>query len=204
MNTEKQCFNQIKAISKNSGWKFKQNFIYKKVGDFLYSADFSPNVEDQSIEAYLSFKPIELDDIFWSIISEEDNSKKPLSFRVDGAFVIPSYSIQDFEFTNVTPDKLEKKIEQLIQNLDKTVYRWTKKVKSINDYIAILKPDSKLHSIVLVTSYVQLGDIDKALNFIKQLDEKHRGFHCKYIFNGGKDYYDLVIEYCMTLQNAKK
>ncbi|GEM_PF-2355527 len=198
---EKEWNNLIKQESKAKGWNFKGWFAYKKIKEFFYEVTFYTSAFDNSIYSSLEFKPLIIDDIFWEIVDLNDNKKKPLSFRENGAFVISSKVFYDYKL-KVFPDTLKADISNLLDTINSKVDDLSSGVNNIDNFIKFVEHNPSQRSewfdsdLLIVSSIVQ-KNYNKALSLLDYA-KKTRGM-CSWGF-GDKDFYDLAIEYCQKHQ----
>ena len=81
---------------------------WKKAGGFLYCQKYKLFFrliilgvgKAGTIQHTLDYKHFEFDDLFWRIVRLPENSKRPLSFRAQGAWVFPSFRVYEGELPN--------------------------------------------------------------------------------------------------------
>jgi hypothetical protein len=131
---EKLWLKSVKDLSKSDGWKFKSYFIYKIVNDFFFSSTFYISLKENAISGYLGYKPLNIDNIFWDIINEHPNKKRPLSFRAEAAFCIRE--INYFEYKIDIPNELnpEFEISELLKAIDIQVFEKNKNIQTLTDF----------------------------------------------------------------------
>jgi len=194
---EKDWDSLIKEIAKTNGWKFNGWFAYKAVKDFFYEANFFTSGIDNSISGSLNFKPLIIDEVFWEIVDLEDNKKKPLSFRGNGAFVISSKNVFDFN-QNVITDNLNNDINNLFDKINIEVDKIQSTITDLDKFEKYIEQYPSKRSewvdcdLLIMTSIVQ-KNYDKAI-LLLEYAKKERGM-CSWGF-GEKDFYDLAREYC--------
>jgi hypothetical protein len=194
---EKDWDNLIKEIAKSNGWKFNGWFAYKAMKDFFYKVNFYTSGIDNSISGSLEFKPLIIDEVFWEIVDLEDNKKKPLSFRGNGAFVISSKDVFDFNQT-VIRDNLKNDINILFDKINIEVDKIQSTITDLDKFKKYIEQYPSKRSewfdtdLLIMTSIVQKS-YDKAISLLEYA-KKERGM-CSWGF-GEKDFYDLAIEYC--------
>jgi len=195
---EKDWDKLIKGIAKTKGWKFKGWFAYKAVKDIFYEANFYTSGIDNSISGSLEFKPLIIDNVFWEIVNLEDNKKNPLSFRGNGAFVISSKDVFDFN-QNVIADNLNNDISILFDKINIEVDKIQSVITDLDKFEKYINQHPSKRSewfdsdLLIMTSIVQ-KNYDKAISLVEYA-KKERGM-CSWGF-GDKDFYDLAIEYCL-------
>ena len=199
---EKDWDSLIKEKAKTNGWKFKGWFAYKAVKDFFYEANFYTSGIDNSISGSLEFKPLIIDEVFWEIVDLEDNKKKPLSFRGNGAFVISSKDVFDFT-QNVIPENLSNdinilfdKINSEVDKIQSTITDLDKFEKYIDQYPS--KRSEWFDSDLLIMTSIVQKNYNKAISLLEYA-KKERGM-CSWGFDDDKDFYDLATEYCQRHQ----
>lgn len=194
---EKEWLDLVKEISKKSGWKFNSFLIYKLTNTFLFEASIFVSGKEDLISVWLSFKPYDIDSLFWDIVDLKENKKKPLSFRARGAFTLRATKIINFK-KNITLHKPQEDIEDILKVVNDTVNQTQQRVTNIDTFISYIvdKPDRKdnwLDTDLLIVIYISQNNFEEALRLL--LDAKERRGMCSYGF-GDKDFYDLAIEYC--------
>ena len=77
----------LKAYARSHGWRYIGGEIFRQDGEWFASALSFPASENGEI-VHFSLKPMALDPLFWEIVGLPENSKLPLSFRANGAWVL--------------------------------------------------------------------------------------------------------------------
>jgi len=193
---EKDLNTSIKNEAKNFGWKFKSFFTYKSINDFFYDATFYTFGGD-AISGTLSFKPLIIDEKFWEIVNLLDNKKMPLSLRGNGAFVINSKDVFDYNL-KVVPENLIVDIDNLFDRLNLKVDELQSTIINLDTFISFVEQNPSKRSEwfdvdMLIVAFIVQQKYDRALSLLDYA-KSNRGM-CSWGF-GDKDFYDLAIEYC--------
>jgi hypothetical protein len=193
---EKDWDNVIKQIAKTNGWKFKSWFAYKAINNFFYEVNFYTSGIDNSVIGSLQFKPLIIDEVFWEIVGLADNKNMPLSFRGNGAFVIRSKNVFSFNL-KVIPENLYKDITNTFENINSQVDKLQSIVTDLDGFVKYVEqnPDGDEwfdSNLIIMASIIQ-KKYDKVLSLLDyaKKEGKNSGFGF-----GGKDFYDLVREFC--------
>lgn len=194
---EKDWDTLIKQIAKTNGWKFKGWFAYRAINDFFYEANFYTSGIDNSLMGSLQFKPLIIDEVFWEIVGLEDNKKMPLSFRGNGAFVIRSKNVFDFNL-KVIPENLNNDINNIFANINSQVDKLQSTISDLDSFVKYLEqnPDSDDEwfdsDLIIMASIIQ-KKYDKVLSLLDYAKKEDKD--SSYGF-GDKDFYDLARAYC--------
>ncbi|HLK30501.1 MAG TPA: hypothetical protein VKT28_18110 [Puia sp.] len=189
---------KIKALFKESKWKFKSFFAYKEINGFFFDVIVTTWSKTSSISATLFFKPLSVDDTFWEIVGLTENKKMPLSFRGEGAFTLPGIKISEYKLA-IVEEKLLEDIKSLITVINNTLNDIVNKVKTLGDFIKYIedKPDREhnlLYRDLLIVAYITNNDIKMAMRLVeKEIQNKSIS---RFQF-GDKDFFDLAIDYSL-------
>ena len=124
----------FRQSAKAHGWESSRGFIYKKSDLLFFSLIIVGQAKQRRLFYRLGFKLLAFDDLFWKIVSLDENSKQPLGFRAFGAWTAPHTSIlegekfpADWETESIQPAVNEmfalcepeaEKVSQSIHGLD--------------------------------------------------------------------------------------
>ena len=194
---EKNWDNLIKQIAKTNGWKFTGWFAYKALNNFFYEANFYTSGIDTSLRGSLQFKPLIIDEVFWEIVGLKDNNKMPLSFRGNGAFVIRSKNVFDYNL-KVIPENLNNDINIIFDNINSQVDKLQTTISDIDSFVKYLEqnPDGDDEwfdsDLIIMASIIQkkYDRVFSLLDYAKKEDK-----NCCFGFDD-KDFYDLAREFC--------
>ena len=194
---EKDWDNLIKQIAKTNGWKFKGWFAYKEINNFFYEANFYTSGANNSLMGSLQFKPLIIDEVFWEIVGLEDNKKMPLSFRGNGAFVIRSKNIFDFN-QKIISETLSADINIIFTNIHNQIDILQSTVTDIDNFVNYLEqnPDKEngwFDSDLIIVSAIIQKKYDKVLSLLDYAKRENKV--CGFGF-GDKNFYDLAREFC--------
>ena len=203
---EKAAYALVKEIGKKYDWKFKSFFLFKPSDFLLFRITFFYSYNTNTMDGYLSFKPIYIDDTLWDILKFENNKKKPLSFRVSAAFSQQFTAIRPIKLHTNT-DKFSEDLEHLLITVEKDIEKTTSKIKNMQDYTAFLEihyPNMTDISMIngRILGHLTLQEYDKALDLIEKAVEKKgkRFFDCEWS-TGDKSFYQLAREVCVSKLN---
>lgn len=193
---EKLWLSIVKENSKKIGFKFNSYFAYNVIDKFFYTAWFDVYSNKDVISLRLQSKPFVLDDLFWQIIGEETNSKKPISFRFNAAFKVFPITLFSKEYTILSRDTPELEIKNIFNELiesinDNVEENHLNEDKVLKFYEAIKSDDS--HAVGIITSLIWMNEKNLAIEKID--DFKSRNIRSGYTF-GDEDFYDLALKYC--------
>lgn len=184
---QKNCILLIKDIAKNDGYRKNQNTIYKIINDNIIFVDFLI-VNSEYLIYRINIKKYSFDDIFWKIMKMEENIKKGIVLRVNGAFAAPAVSIAEgkvelLEDVNISVKNFYEIINREVNNfLNK--YNVVQYIFSANEMIDA--------NILQCLSYMDSNLTTKA----KELAEKQILLGDKGRFkNEGKGFFELVLLY---------
>jgi hypothetical protein len=171
--------------------------IYKLSDNFFVEVLLFASAKQDLISTIISFKPYDIDDLFWDIVGLQENKKLPLSFRARGAFVLEGSEIFRFD-SEILLDKPSESIKEILEITNKKVNKVLEKVKDIDSFISYVlqnkKPEEDWGEIdLLIVIYIRENNFKEALRLL--FDAKKRRGMCRYGF-GEKNFYDLAIEYC--------
>lgn len=185
---QKLWLSKIKQ-NKNSDWKFKGCFIFRNLNDLFFSAIFYVSLKENKISGYLGYKTMNIDNVFWDIIDEQQNKKMPLSFREEAAFKIREVIIHRYniEISNILNP--EKEIDNLLDEINKIVNQKSNEIKDINDFRLEMLKNEEDNSVGIITSYIEENNFSEALNKITEYREKE--YNSGFGF-GNEDFYDLA------------
>ncbi|HMI05356.1 MAG TPA: hypothetical protein VK541_22900 [Pedobacter sp.] len=193
----------IKEQAKLNGWKFNGWFAYKAIENFFYEITFYTSAYNNSINGSVGFKPLIIDERFWEIVDLNDNKRMPLSFRANGAFVISSKNVYDYNIT-VIPETLKADVNILLNKINQKVAELSSEITDIEKFINYIEQHpskkSKWSDIdLLIMSFIVQKKYNKALSLVN-VAKKNRGM-CSWDFDD-KDFYDLAIEYCQEKRSV--
>lgn len=206
---EKLWLSVIKDQSKTAGWKFKGYFIYKAVDNFFFSATFYVSRNENSISGYLDYKPLNIDNVFWDIINEAPNKKKPLSFRAEAAFCVQDLNLFRYEINIADEANPQAEIEALLKTIMTKVNEKLEKIKvSPNIFYEEMMENEKDNGIGIVTFLIEQERFDEALIKIEEykINKLKSGFGYASVHTNNalkesgfivKDFYDVAKEYCI-------
>ena len=163
---KKKWLGFIKTEAQKSGWKFKQYFIFKIDGAFLFSAMFWVNGNTNSLTGVLSFKHKEIDELFWELTDNLNLIDHPLSLKVEGSYIV--FPISYYKFS--IPDITEKDILILLQNINDRVEEIKELYTDKEKYYSYIKEEKRFNEYGYLTNLLYLKKYKELLNFID---------HCK-------------------------
>lgn len=106
-----------RQVGRARGWKTIAGQQYRAAGDVLYMLylSLSPAGGGRAASAWLSCKPLALDELYWEIFHmEEQASAMPFSFRVNGAFTAPVLTLDRWR-GDLPEGELEPAVEELFR-----------------------------------------------------------------------------------------
>ena len=194
---EKDWDSLIKQVAKTNGWKFKSWFAYKEINNFFYEITFYTSGFDNSLRGSLQFKPLIIDEVFWEIVGLGDNKKMPLSFRGNGAFVIRSKNVFDFN-QKIIPETLKIDINILFSKINNQVDTLQSTITDLDNFVRYLEqnPDDEnewFDSDLKIMSLIIQKNYDKVFSLLDYAKKEEKV--CSFGF-GDKDFYDLAKEFC--------
>jgi hypothetical protein len=77
---------ELRSRAKAAGWKVSQGYLFREDGGWFVDAQPKVWIREQKWTLELSAKPMSIDPVFWEIVTTQDNNKRPLSFRLFGAW----------------------------------------------------------------------------------------------------------------------
>jgi hypothetical protein len=206
-------FKKTKAIeAKKHGWKSRDWALYKVIGSYFFTGRLDLNV-GAAFEGYvqislcLQVKPLVLDDLFWEIFGLEENKRRPIGLRANGAFVIKGPYLY---FNHKTQcDDLAFNNENLIRALDESLYLMDMKVK---EYISAQRPVTHFNpwdacdgeifpydkALIKMLLYITENNFSAAYELAEtELAEKRLGSYG----NRNGNIYDYIKAYCKNYEN---
>jgi|SRR5215831_439883 len=198
---EKDWYSLIKQEAKAFEWKFKGWFAYKTIKDYFYEMTFSASGTNDCITGSLAFKPLIIDETFWDIVDLSDNKKMPLSFRAEGAFIVGSKDVFDFNL-KVVVDDFKNVIDDLFTKANFKVEELQSAMINLDSFASFIEQHPNQRSEwfdkdLLIVTFIVQKEYDKALTLLEYA-KRNRG-RARWGF-GDKDFYDLGIEYCQIYQ----
>lgn len=110
-------------------YNVKDNMIYGLFVDaYIRETDLKP-----TINSYIEYKPLWIDNLLWDILDMESNKNESDSLRVTGAFTVRgmTYSDDTIEFDG-NMDTLEKLIDDLFKKFENTISKLTNEKYILN------------------------------------------------------------------------
>lgn len=110
-----------KEAGKRRGWKTVSGSQYFDRGGILYMLRVSlpPVCGGRAVSAWLSCKPLALDEMFWEVFHmAEEAAKMPFSFHVNGAFTAPVLTLGRWEEPLPAPEDLECVLETVFSRAE--------------------------------------------------------------------------------------
>lgn len=77
----------LKAGARKAGWHFAQEQLFRQTDDWFISV-MSSLLWERGARVRIMAKPMALDPLFWDIVGLSENENLPLSFRMNGAWVL--------------------------------------------------------------------------------------------------------------------
>ena len=193
-NKEKEKFwlKSVKEVSKNYGWSFKGNFIFKTIDEFFFASHFYANGKTNEVFGWSDYKPLNIDNVFWDIINEQANKKMPLSFRGEAVFCVRRIQYFDFRVNINDPLNPETEITQLLKTINDNVLIKHSIIKTLDDFRTDMLKKEDYNTVGIITSFIEERQFEKALSKIAEY--RANKFRCGFGFEG-RDFYDLAEEY---------
>ncbi len=192
---EKLWASLLKEMFKSHGWKHTSGIHYTYVNNHLYTFIMVKYRKKPLISAKLSVKFIPLDDLFWTILGMDENSKKAFSLRVNGVFSLSSKSILEWD-QEISPTLAEKDlytaVEKTIHLVNECKNTLIDDVSFFNFLVAHENPKSLIDKNLYLMVLLYQGNISQAKEFLKEAMMTHTGGFCI----GSKTFYELALEYC--------
>ena len=94
----------LRSRAKAAGWKVSQGCLFREDGGWFVDAQPKVWVMEQKWTLQLSAKPMSIDPVFWEIVATKDNNKRPLSFRLFGAWTVRTPPISQVEVADNSLD----------------------------------------------------------------------------------------------------
>lgn len=205
---EKELKLTLKNVAKINKWSFKDSIIFKAENGLFFECMVGYNKITKNVDVRLSFKPIDLDDLFWDIFDLTENKKQPLSFRSFGVFTVSTFEIHKWQEKFIyTEGHLDEFCNNIIQSVQKRINEVLLSVHDISAYITYLKqlylehqskyPGSVVDiNLEIILSFILLNKIEDALSIVNnRLKSGDKG---RYLDgrNTLKGIYDYTKEYC--------
>lgn len=151
----------LKAAARRRGWRYAGGKIFRQDGEWFASAMPFPPAW-QGVVAQFMLKPMALDPLFWDIVGLSENSRLPLSFRANGAWVLRPPSIEACVGSECT--EIVEPAELVVQFADENLDR-SRKDRSIERMLAGLAEREPIGSSLALEISLQIlaGDLNAAL-----------------------------------------
>lgn len=182
---KKEYIKQIQKKAKESGYKAPQYMFYKVQDDILLYAYFTITIYGDLVYR-LAIKKMSFDNIFWIIMDMEDNMKRGNTLRVNGAFTAPGILISGDKI-NLTED-----IDEIVNAfVDNATIEFTDFLENYDIMDYIFSHEQIYDSEILrCIAYIDIGQIDKAVELAKEQVEK--GDRGRFV-NGNKGFFERVL-----------
>ena len=113
-----------KEAGKRRKWKTIAECQYQVRDGMLYMLYVSlpPIAGGRELSAWLSCKPVALDELFWEVFHmKEEAAKMPFSFHVNGAFTASQLTLDRWRQPLPSPEDLETAVEAVFDQAEATV-----------------------------------------------------------------------------------
>ncbi len=201
MQREKDIHNYIKIASKKYNWQFKGWFTFKKAGPFIFSSTFYVGGKMNCLNGNLSFKPLNIDNLFYEITGREDYFKKsPLSYKVNSNGMLYPYNYYTYQIDDITNDKIDQLLN-LINEKEVEILETFSNEDSYYEFVQkqIEKKTSLSNQQLYLTNLIYLKKYEQLLDYIEYCKENNitSGFSHTNVKNPelSWDYYDKLVEY---------
>ena len=181
----------IKSNSKLYGYKTIMDIPYKVIDDFIFILLIIAN---KNINISIECKPIILDKIFWEVFNmQEELSKQPFSFHVNGVHTVKTLRIKEFEIEYNMADEAKEKFDEIIKHSDKAIKEFIFEINSIEKFYEKIKIE-ELHYLNAILIKILKKEYKKALKKINECIKNHMsgGFMDK----DHKSIIEYAKEYC--------
>jgi len=184
---EKECIKLVKDTAKELGYKTISNSIYKIYDDCIVYAHFL--IVDRARFVYdIYIKKLSFDDSFWRIMDMEENFKKSISLRVNGAFVAPGVTVYG-DIIELSEDihKVSSEFVNIVESKGRDFYE----KNNIINYI-LSHNDILYHNTLQCLAYIDINDILSAVEIARRQveDGDSGGF-----INGDKGFFERLVTY---------
>lgn len=131
----------FKAAVAPTAWKHIAGFLYCRKEKLFFSLIILGNGKSGSIRYTLDYKYFEFDDLFWQIVQLQENARRPLSFRAQGAWVFPSFCIKEGEIPISTWDTehLMRVVEEVLSEADTLSSEYAERIRTPDQNLAELE-----------------------------------------------------------------
>lgn len=201
MQREKDIHNYIKNESKKYKWQFKGWFIYKKADPFIISASFFVGGKMNCLNGNLSFKPLNIDNLFCEITGDEDYFKSsPLSYKVNSNGMLYPYNYFSYKIDDVSNNKIDELITEINEKVIEILTKFTNE-DSYFQFVEEQKEEKKglTKQQLYLTNLIYLKKYEQLLNYIEYCKENNitSGYSRTNIKNPelSWDFYDKLVEY---------
>jgi len=183
----------IKSTSKANKWKFKEYFIFKTDGPFLFDAMIWINGKTNSLTGVLHFKLADIDSLLWKLTVENDSlDNYPLSLRVNGSHVVRPVSYYSFELKDIS----EKSLIDLLKTIDEKVAVVKEKFSNEENYLNYLREGKLINQYSYVTNLLFCKKYEELRLHIAHCRQNNISAGMTFYKNGvSEDYFDRVIKY---------
>ena len=166
---EKKWLSLIKTETQKSNWKFKQYFIFKIDGDFLFSSRFWVNGKTNSLTGVLSFKHKDIDELFWELTDNSNLVSYPLSLRIEGSHIVFPISYFNYSLVDIT----EKDILILLQSINDKVDEIKELYTDQEKYYSYIQEEKRFNEYGYLTNLLYLKKYKELLSFMDHCKENN-------------------------------
>ncbi len=154
------------SAAREAGWKTAGGgTIYRSTDDYVFELRAPAPRKGHSQHGSLLAKPLALDPIFWELIGSPDLLRKPVAFRVNGAFKVPLLSIKDATYTD------ESAPAKVLGELDNGYLQAESRFRTLEDFRPLIEahipPRSGQQLATCMTWLISVGQLDEARRILR-------------------------------------
>lgn len=130
-----------RLAAKSARWQFSRGFVFRTEGFLFFMILIGARAKGRDLWWSLMYKPLQFDDLFWTIVQLEENAKRPLSFRACGAWTAPATTIAEglVPVVHYEEDETRKGVDRIISECDAKVNQLSSEVCDLQDNIALVE-----------------------------------------------------------------
>lgn len=192
---------ELKRLAKGSGWRSAQGTLFRQYGDWFLS-NMPTLAYRQGVIVRWTYKPMEIDPLFWRIFNLEENNKMPLSFRDQGAWTVRPLTTPKYISQNTT-DPLQLAVDTLDFSNERLDQIGSFTIENMLAEIEPLDSTKGMQRTISVCLLLLLGRANEALDLCGKYDP---GVHVFERDSGGfthgdRTFFDAAREWIVENQN---
>jgi hypothetical protein len=131
----------LKESARAHHWNYSRGFLFKSSELLIFRIIVTANSKRRDLCYLLDYKPLAFDDLFWKIVKIEENLKRPLSFRVAGAWTSPMMMISEgkqpvFDWDRECPDDA---VNEIIYQCEHEAENLSQEIHELDDNLRVME-----------------------------------------------------------------